>query len=79
MSVQTVGLALVKGLPHENDEETSHCIHVKSHLTLKKRRPLWSVTMDDSEPTHERRLLVKTYKNGLPQKWPLVYEVCRET
>ena len=35
--------------------------------------------MDESAPTHERRKLVKTYKNVLPQKLIVVAEVCRET
>ena len=35
--------------------------------------------MDDSEPTHERRKLVKNYKIVLPRKWTVVTEVCRET
>ena len=35
--------------------------------------------MDDDAPTHERRKLVKTYINGLPQKWIVVAEVSRET
>ena len=32
--------------------------------------------MDDSAPTHERRKLVKTYKNVLPQKQTVAAEVC---
>ena len=35
--------------------------------------------MDDIPPTHERRKLVKTYKNGLPQKRTIVAKVCGET
>ena len=34
--------------------------------------------MDDSAPTLERRNLIKTYKNVLPQKQTVVAEVCRE-
>ena len=59
---------------------TSHCTHVKSHLTLRKRvGPMWPVMMDDSAPIHERRKLVKTYKNVLPRKRIVVAKVCRET
>ena len=55
-----------------------HCTHVKSHLTLRKKsRPLWPVMIDDS--AHERRKLVKTYQNVLPQKRTVVAEVCKET
>ena len=35
--------------------------------------------MDDSAPTHERRKLVKTYKNMLPQKRTVAAEVCGES
>ena len=35
--------------------------------------------MDDSVPTQERRKLVKTFKNVLPQKQTVVAEVCWET
>ena len=35
--------------------------------------------MDDSAPIHERRKLVKTYKNVLPQNWIVVAKVCGET
>ena len=35
--------------------------------------------MDDSAPTHERRKLVKTYKNVLPQKRTVVAKVNWET
>ena len=35
--------------------------------------------MDDNTPIHERRKLVKTYKNVLPQKWTKVAKVCWET
>ena len=35
--------------------------------------------MDDSAPIHERRKLVKTYKNVLPQKRIVVAKVCGET
>ena len=55
---------------------TSHYTRVKSHLTL---RPLWPVMVDDSAPIHERRKLVKTYKNVLPQKRIVVAKVCGET
>ena len=34
---------------------------------------------DDSAPIHERRKLVKTYKNVLPQKRIVVAKVCGET
>ena len=34
--------------------------------------------MDDSAPIHERRKLVKTYKNVLPRKWIVVAKVCGE-
>ena len=58
----------------------SHCTHVKSHLTLRKKsRPLWPVMIDDSAPLHERRKLVKTYKNVLPRKLIVVTKVCGET
>ena len=35
--------------------------------------------MDDNAPTHERRKLVKTYKNVLSRKRIVVAEVCGET
>ena len=35
--------------------------------------------MDDNALSHERRKLVKTYKNVLPQKQIVVAEVCMET
>ena len=35
--------------------------------------------MDDSAPIHERRKLVKTYKNVLPRKRIVVAKVCGET
>ena len=35
--------------------------------------------MDNRAPTHERRKLVKNYKNVLPKKWTVVAEVCGET
>ena len=35
--------------------------------------------MGDSAPTHERRKLVKTYKNVLPRKLTVVAKVSRET
>ena len=35
--------------------------------------------MDDSAPIHERRKLVKTYKNVLPRKRKVVAKVCGET
>ena len=35
--------------------------------------------MGDSAPTHERRKLVKTYKNVLPRKRIVVVEVFGET
>ena len=55
---------------------TSHCTHLKSHLTLRKKsRPLRPVMMDDSAPTHEGRKLVKTYKNVLPQKQTVVADI----
>ena len=57
---------------------TLHTQKIPSH-SLKKSRPLWPVMMDDRTPTHERRKLVKTYKNVLPQIWTVVAEVCGET
>ena len=45
----------------------------------KKSRPLWPVMMDYSAPIHERRKLVKTYKNMLPRKRIVVAKGCRET
>ena len=54
---------------------TLHSIHVTSHLAL----PLWPVMMVDSAPTHERRKLVKTYKNVFPGKQTVVVEVCGKT
>ena len=45
----------------------------------KKGRPLWPVMMDDSAPMHERRKLVKTYRNVLPPKRIVVAKVCGET
>ena len=56
---------------------TLHCTHVKSHLTLRKR--VMMVVMDDSAPIHERRKLVKTYKDVLPRKRIVVAKVCGET
>ena len=38
----------------------------------KKSRPLWPVMMDDRTPIYERRKLIKTYKNVLPQKRTMV-------
>ena len=35
--------------------------------------------MDDNVPTQERRKLVKTYRNVLPQKEIVIAEVCGET
>ena len=35
--------------------------------------------IDDNAPTHERRKLIKTYKNVLPRKQTVFAEVCRET
>ena len=35
--------------------------------------------MDDSAPIHERRKLVKAYKNVLPRKRIVVAKVCEET
>ena len=40
---------------------------------------MWSVMMDDSAPTPERRKLVKAYKNVLPRKRTVVAEVSGET
>ena len=34
--------------------------------------------MDDSAPTQERRILVKTYINEVPQKRTVIAEVCGE-
>ena len=47
--------------------------------SLKKSRPLWPMMMDENAPTHERRKLVKTYKNVLPLKRIVAAEVCGET
>ena len=65
----------------------SFCVY--AHITLhtrkilsrssKKSRPLWPGMMDDSAPIHERRKLVKTYKNVLPRKRIVVAKVCGET
>ena len=55
---------------------TSHCTHIS---LFEKSRPLWPVMMDDSAPIHERRKLVKTYKNVLPRKRIVVAKVCGET
>ena len=35
--------------------------------------------MDDSTPTHERKKLVKIYKNVLPKKWTVIAEEGEET
>ena len=35
--------------------------------------------MDDRAPIHERRKLVKTYKNVLPRQQIVVAKVCGET
>ena len=35
--------------------------------------------MDDSAPIHQRRKLLKTFKNVLPRKRTVVAKVCRET
>ena len=51
------------------------CTHHTAHFS-KKSRPLWPVMMDDSEPTHERRKLFKTYKNLFPRKRTVDAEVC---
>ena len=55
-----------------------HTRKIPSH-SLKKSRPLWPVRMDDSAPIHERRKLVKTYKNVLPRKRIVVAKVCGGT
>ena len=48
---------------------THHNPHIPSHSSKKKKsKPLWPVMMDDSAPTTERSVLVKTYKNVLPSK-----------
>ena len=57
---------------------TLHTRKIPSHSS-KKSRPLWPVRMDDSAPIYERRKLVKTYKNVLPQKLIVVAKVCGET
>ena len=57
---------------------TLHTRKIPSHSS-KKSRPLWPVTMEDSAPIHERRKLVKTYKNVLPRKRIVVAKVCGET
>ena len=51
---------------------TSHCTHVS---LFEKSRLLWPVMMNDSAPIHERRKLVKTYKNVLLKNglWLLRY------
>ena len=58
----------------------AHITHIKipSHSS-KKSRPLWPVMMDDSAPIHERRKLIKTYKNVLPWKRIVAAKVCGET
>ena len=58
--------------------QTHYTAQIPSH-SLKKSRLLWSVMIDDNAPTHERRKLVKTYKNVLPLKRIVVAEVCKET
>ena len=62
------------------------CAHIKLHTrklpshSSKKSRPLWAMMMDDNtQPTHERMKLIKTYKNALPPKRIVVVEVCGET
>ena len=57
---------------------TVHTRRIPSRSS-KESRFLWSVMMDDSEPTHERIKLVETNKNGLPRKRTVVAEVCGET
>ena len=59
---------------------TLHCKHMKSDLILPKRvGPCVPVMMDNSAPTHEKGILVKTYKNVLLRKRTMVAKVCRET
>ena len=59
---------------------TSHKRKIPSRSS-KKNNPLWPVMMDDNitVPTHERRKLVETYKNVLPQKRIAVAKVFRVT
>ena len=64
--------------------------HVKSYLTFRKlkSKSLMPMRIDDNTLTHERRKLVKTYKNALPQKrtlyllrsfhWPSRISLCKE-
>ena len=40
---------------------------------------LWPMMMDDSETTHKRRKLVKTYQNMLLRKRTVVTKVYRKT
>ena len=63
-----------KGPPVSVTILTTHRFKILSH-SLKKNRPLWPVMMDDNAPTHERRKLVKTYKNVFPRKQTVVAEV----
>ena len=56
---------------------TLHTPKIPSHSS-KKSRPLWPIMMYDNAPTHERRKLVKTYKNMFPRKQIVVDEVCGE-
>ena len=58
---------------------TLHCTQKIPSRSLKKRIPLWPVMIDDSAPTHERRKLVKTYKNAILRKRTVATEVCEET
>ena len=58
--------------------KTGGPISVHTSNSSKKSRYLWTVMMDDNAPTHERRTLVKTYKNVLPRIQIVVAEVCRE-
>ena len=66
------------GLKTEGAHITLHTCKIPSH-SLKKSRPLWPVIMDDSAPIHERRKLVKTYKDVLSRKRIVVAKVCGET
>ena len=70
------------GLKTGGPVHTSYCTHITINIpshSSKNSRPLWPVMMDDSAPTHERRKLVKAYKNMLPRKQTVVAEVCGET
>ena len=53
---------------------TSHCTHVKNTRSSKKSRPMWPMMMDVNAQIHQRRKLVKAYKNVLTRKQTVVAE-----